>query len=77
VGCGLPATSDLLLSVLQAQGGSSSAAAAAVLQRAMDAEAAGGAATAAALSSMDGLQHLHLSMQATIAAAVQRAGEVG
>ncbi|KAI3423834.1 hypothetical protein D9Q98_009670 [Chlorella vulgaris] len=76
VGCGLPATSDLLLSVLQAQGGSSSAAAAAVLQRAMDAEAAGGAATAAALSSMDGLQHLHLSMQATIAAAVQRAGEL-
>lgn len=75
VGSGLPATADLLLSVLQAQGGSSSAAAAAVLQRALRHEAAGGAA-AAALATMDGLSQLHLSMQATSAAAMQRAAEV-
>ena len=75
VGTGLPATAGLLLSVLQSQAGTSSAAAAAVLQHALQPEAAG-AAAAAALAGMDSLSQLHLSMQASSAAAMQRAAEV-
>lgn len=75
VGAGLPATAGLLLSVLQAPCGTSSAAAAGVLQRALQPSAAG-AAAAGALAGMDGLSQLHLSMQATSAAAMQRAAEV-
>lgn len=74
VGSGLVATAGLLMSVLQAQSGSSSAAAAGILQRAL--EAAGGHAAAGALSRLDGLAQLHLSMQAASAAALQRAAEV-
>ncbi len=75
MGSGLPATAGLMLSVLQAQAGSSSAAAAAVLKRALHPEAAG-SASAEALAGMDGLSQLHLSMQASSAAAMQRAAEV-
>ena len=75
VGCGLRATASLLLSVLQAQSGSSAAAAAGVLRRALQGEV-GGEAAAGALAGMDGLSQLHLSMQATTAAAMQRAAEV-
>lgn len=72
---GLPATAALLLSVLQAQGGSSAAAAASVLQRALQPEVVGSTA-AAAVGRLDGLSQLHLSMQATSAAAMQRAAEL-
>lgn len=75
MGTGLPATASLLLSVLHAEAGSSAAAAAAVLQQALQPESAG-APLAAALAGMDGLSQLHLSMQATSAAAMQRATEV-
>ena len=75
VASGLPATAGLLLSVLQSQSGGSAAAAAGVLQRALQPEAAAGAVSGA-LARMDGLAQLHLSIQATSAAAMQRAAEV-
>lgn len=75
MGSGLPATADLLLSVLQAQGGSSAAAAARVLQSALRPSAPhDGPPTA--LASLDSLSQLHLTAQATAAAAMQRAAEV-
>lgn len=61
--------------MLQSQSGGSAAAAAGVLQRALQPGAADGA-VAGALSRMDGLAQLHLSIQATSAAAMQRAAEV-
>ena len=76
VAAGLPATAGQLLSVLQAQRGTSSAAAAGVLSRALRQAQPGGAGAAGALAGLDGLAQLHLSVQATSAAAMQRAAEV-